>query len=269
MSNTSRAGDVVGLDAFTRDLNGKNLPQYAFISPNIDNDGHDTGLAYGASWLRKFLTPLLQNSYFMDRTLVLLTYDESETYSQPNKIGAILLGGAISDDLKGSRDDTFYTHYSILSTLENNWGLLNLGRYDVGANVFKVVADKTGYHNQDIDRSRISLNKSYPGALNSGEQIPIPAPNPYLTGAGGKGVVQSLPAAWLMPVGDKVNTPYDGSGNVFDGEASPPVYRDQGPGGQIGSTGQKRSGATTFAWPPFLGLLVLLLAMSILITIYG
>lgn len=93
MSNTSRAGDVVGLDAFTRDLNGKNLPQYAFISPNIDNDGHDTGLAYGASWLRKFLTPLLQNSYFMDRTLVLLTYDESETYSQPNKIGAILLGG--------------------------------------------------------------------------------------------------------------------------------------------------------------------------------
>jgi hypothetical protein len=33
-------------------------------------------------------------------------------------------------------DATGYTHYSILKTIENNWGLGNLGKSDVSATAF-------------------------------------------------------------------------------------------------------------------------------------
>jgi acid phosphatase len=189
------------------------------------NDGHNTSLEYAANWTKSFLTPLLANEYFMNNTLILLTYDESETYSLPNKIVSILLGGAVPSNLKGTTDDTFYTHYSILSTLENNWDLPSLGRYDVGANVFKLVADQTGYKNEQYDVSTVDLSVSYSGFLNSGAYAPIPPPNLQLVGAGGQGVVATVSEQWQSASGD--TTPYDGSGKVYDAN-SPPVYVAQG-----------------------------------------
>jgi acid phosphatase len=222
--NGSRLSNVLAFTDFQNDLNAKALPQYAHMSPDMQNDGHDTSLEFAATWSKDFLTPLLSNDYFMNNTLVLLTYDESATYSLPNKIVSILLGGAVPSDLKGTTDDTFYTHYSILSTLENNWDLPNLGRYDVGANVFKFVADKTGYKNRQYDVSTVDLSISYPGFLNSANSGPLPPPNLQLMGAGRKGVVQTVAQQWSSTANQQ--TPYDGSGKVFDAK-SPPVYGAQ------------------------------------------
>jgi acid phosphatase len=188
------------------------------------NNGHNTSLEYAANWTKAFLAPLLANEYFMNNTLILLTYDESETYSLPNKIASILLGGAVPPNLKGTTDDTFYTHYSILSTLENNWDLPNLGRYDVGANVFQLVADQTGYKNEPYDISTVNLSASYGGFLNSGSYAPIPPPNLQLFGAGGQGVVETVSDQWKSMSGE--TTPYDGSGKVYDAN-DPPVYAAQ------------------------------------------
>ena len=169
------------------------------------------------------MTPLLSNSYFTNRTLILLTFDESETYSEPNRILSLLLGDAVPITLRGTNDTTFYTHYSILSTLESNFCLPNLGRYDVGANVFSVVANKTGYNNHasTINSSMIKLNKSYPGYLNSKKKLPIPNPNPFLEGAGRNGLLENL----SRRSSSQVDTPYSGSGAAFDGESgNVPVY---------------------------------------------
>jgi len=61
----------------------KNLPltseKGSFITPNMTDDGHDTDVTFAATWARGFLTPLLNNSYFMNNTLVVLTFDEDET----------------------------------------------------------------------------------------------------------------------------------------------------------------------------------------------
>ena len=196
------------------------------MSPNMSDDGHDTGLAYGVAWSRAFLSPLLANSYFTNRTLILLTLDESATYSEPNKVASLLLGD-IPFNLKGTTDDTFYTHYSILSTLENNFGLPNLGRYDVGASVFQIVANTTGYRNQDVvDVANVRLNQSYPGYLNSQSKLPIPTPNVELVGAGGQGVLSTIADAWVNGTGcSSFSTPYNGSGQVFD-SISPSVSSD-------------------------------------------
>jgi hypothetical protein len=212
------------------------------ISPNISDDGHDTGLAYGIAWAKNLLTPLLLNSYFNNRTLVLLTIDESATYSEPNKVAALLLGD-ISPDLQGTTDNTFYTHYSLLSTVENNFGLPNLGRYDVGANVFQIVANATGYRNQNVvDTANVHLSHSYPGYLNSQSKLPIPTPNVELVGAGGQGILSTVTDAWVSGTGcNSFSTPYNGSGQVFD-SVSPPVLSEV-------RTGLNASATTTACAP--------------------
>jgi hypothetical protein len=76
-------------------------------------------------------------------------------------MASILPGGAVPLDPKGTTDDTFYAHYSVLSTLENNWDLPNFGRYcNVGASVFKLAANMTGY-NQAYDVSTVDQSSWY------------------------------------------------------------------------------------------------------------
>ncbi|RFU28235.1 hypothetical protein B7463_g8116, partial [Scytalidium lignicola] len=233
--NGTRLANIQSLDDFNDDVKANTLPQYMHMSPNMLNDGHNTTLGFAATWSKNFLKPLLSNEQFMEKTLVLLTYDESETYEIPNRIVSVLLGGAIPTELKSTSDDTFYTHYSILSTLENNWGLPNLGRYDVGANVFNFVAHKTGYTNQaPLDVSSVNNSLSYAGFLNnnSGLYMSLPPPNLYLVGAGGQGVESEIIKTWQSALNEK--TPYDGSGAVYDGgngetNLHAPIYKDPAP----------------------------------------
>jgi acid phosphatase len=184
----------------------------------MNSDGHNTTLDFASDWVANFLAPLLMDDYFMKDTMILLTYDESETYSKPNQITSLLLGGAVPQELRGTKDDTFYTHYSILSTLQNNWDLSNLGRFDVGANVFNFVAEKTGYVNQDLtaeQRASVDLSVSYGGFLNTvpGMLRPLTAPNQKLVGAGGKGLCRRIMDEWADATA--ALTPYDGSGNIW------------------------------------------------------
>ncbi|KAF9116260.1 hypothetical protein BGX27_003853 [Mortierella sp. AM989] len=151
--NTNRCKNVVPATQFSTDLKNGILPNYMFYTPNIKNDGHDTTVKYAGEWLTGFLNPLLQNPSFLNRTLVVVTFDEADDYTDEyNHILGLLLGDAVNG-LANTVDSTFYTHYSLISTLENNWKLGNLNKNDVDpqlSNVFKIVASKTGYQNVDV-----------------------------------------------------------------------------------------------------------------------
>jgi acid phosphatase len=132
-------------------------------------------------WLRNFLEPLLTDKNFMQNTMVLITFDENETYTIQNRVFSVLLGDAIPQNLVGTTDSHFYDHYSELSTVEANWGLYTLGRWDVGANVFSPVAAQTGdrlrtwYTQPDLDHRY--FNYSYPGVFNSKKFAVQPVPD--------------------------------------------------------------------------------------------
>ncbi|RAK99066.1 acid phosphatase PHOa [Aspergillus ibericus CBS 121593] len=181
--NSTRLRQIKNFTSFEDDLANQKLPQWAFITPNMTNDAHDTNITFGAKWERSWVTPLLNNSYFMNDTLLLLTFDEDSTYAKGNKIFSILLGGAVPEDLKGTKDDTFYTHYSVIASVSANWGLPSLGRWDCGANLLEIVANKTGYVNYDVDTTNLHLNETYPGPLSDSEYSnyspvwPIPLTN--------------------------------------------------------------------------------------------
>lgn len=194
-NNATRLKLIKGFDAFKSDLQGQKLPQWAFITPNMTNDAHDTNITFGAKWEFNFVNPLLSNEYFMNDTLLLLTFDENETYGVENKIFAILLGGAVPKELRGTTDDTFYNHYSTISSVSQNWGLPSLGRWDCNANVFDLVANKTGYKNAvlNFNDKGVYFNQSYPGPLSDDLYDPTwPVPTNSSTCANGKGVLASI-----------------------------------------------------------------------------
>jgi acid phosphatase len=139
-----RAANIKNFTLFEQDLNNNNLPQWMFITPNEQNDAHDTNITFAGTFIHQFLSPLLANPNFnTDRTLILLTFDETGVDNVQNRVANILLGGAVPKHLIGTNDSVFYDHYSELATVEANWGLPTLGRRDVGANVFSFVAKKT------------------------------------------------------------------------------------------------------------------------------
>lgn len=65
-----------------------------------------------------------------------LAFDETESYTSNNDVFSVLLGDAVPTSSHGTTDGTEYTHYSMLSTVENNWDLGDLGQGDVGAAIF-------------------------------------------------------------------------------------------------------------------------------------
>ncbi|GAA5873818.1 hypothetical protein JCM1840_002080 [Sporobolomyces johnsonii] len=182
---------------FAADVNASALPQWLFITPNLVNDAHDTTIDFTSSWLEYFLYPLLENENFNNnRTLILLTFDETETYTVNNNIYTLALGNGLPAELIGTTDSTFYTHYSSLSTVEANWALGSLGRGDTNktlANVFSWVANATGYQNngltqQSTDLPLLNITGTLPGPANIQYWTPVLAPNTSAVGAGGGAV---------------------------------------------------------------------------------
>lgn len=187
----------------------------------MTNDGHDTNVSFTSSWEKNFLAPLINNTYFWSNTLILLTFDEIETYPEQNKVFSILIGGAVPDSLKGTTDNTFYNHYSTISTVAVNWGLPSLGRWDCEANVFALVANKTGYTNAKVDTTSLYFNQSYPGPLSDSQYIARwPAPNLTAKCASGLGVLDSVKSTWANTTATYNYTnayPYDAASNNNNG----------------------------------------------------
>lgn len=194
-SNSTRLSVMKNFTEFEKDLNDEKLPQYVIITPNMTNDAHDTNIKVAGKWTRDFLTPLLSNEYFMNNTLVLVTFDENETYGDQNNVFSILLGGVIDESLKGTTDSTFYDHYSQIASAQVNWDLYNLGRNDATANIWDLLAKDAGITNKDVDTRYMVNNDTYVGYLLD-DQIAIPAPNISATNIAGKGVLPSISSAW-------------------------------------------------------------------------
>ncbi|MDQ6848572.1 MAG: alkaline phosphatase family protein [Actinomycetota bacterium] len=107
------------MSAFPTDPN--RLPTVSFVVPNVDNDMHDGSVGQGDTWLR---THLGQYAGWATahRSLLLVTWDENDG-SSGNDIPTIAVGSGVH----GGRQADPITHYRVLRTLENAFGLNPLG----------------------------------------------------------------------------------------------------------------------------------------------
>lgn len=110
----------------------QSLPHYAFYSPDLDHDGHDTDLGTAATWLQMFLDPLLNDPSVMKDTLIVVTFDESASQwgKEDNHIYTVFLGAMVK---AGHVEEHPYDHYSVLRTIEENFGLGTLGAQDAAS----------------------------------------------------------------------------------------------------------------------------------------
>ncbi|CCM02010.1 uncharacterized protein FIBRA_04085 [Fibroporia radiculosa] len=194
---TERALRIRNFNDFANDMSADAIPQWVFVTPNLVNDGHDTNVDFMGDWINYWLNPVLADERFNNnRTLILITFDENEVYSVNNNVWGFLIGGALPTNLVNTTDNTFYTHYSSLSTVQANWGLKSLGRQDTNAtvnNVFSFVAEATGWKNNDLVGNStalplLNLTGGYPGPLNNEYYVQFAAPNMTAVGAGTGGV---------------------------------------------------------------------------------
>ncbi|RMZ91053.1 hypothetical protein DV736_g1691, partial [Chaetothyriales sp. CBS 134916] len=222
-----RLSQTKNLTDFYKDLAADKLPQWMFITPNMTSDGHDTSVTVAGAWTRSFIEPLLSDKNFLQNTLVLITFDESHTYTIQNRILGILLGDAVPEELVGTTDSNFYSHYSDIATVEANWGLHTLGRWDVGANVFSFVGSKTGDQIRPWTAitelgSSIYLNASFNGAFSDdySPPAPIPAPNVSLV-HNGRTVLPQIIDKWSK---SSIGTYYSDTVEIPDGNRPPPNW---------------------------------------------
>jgi len=131
--NATRCAHIVPATQLDVDLKAGPLPQFVYYTPDLNNDAHDTTIAYASKWLEGFLEPRLKNPNFAsNNTVIFLTWDEDDRL-EGNHIYSVILGGNVKP---GYKDATAYTHYSVARTLEDNWGLPTLGRSDATAAPF-------------------------------------------------------------------------------------------------------------------------------------
>lgn len=132
-----RLAKVKGFDATQpatyAELLGPNPPEVVFVSPNICNGGHDCGIAAFDSWLagedgNAFFQDLLTSKYFTDGAII-VSFDEDDG-TAGNHIYTVALG---EQARTGFIDGATYNHYSLLRTIEDNFGLGRLTSNDASA----------------------------------------------------------------------------------------------------------------------------------------
>jgi phosphatidylinositol-3-phosphatase len=125
----TRCDKLVGFGQLEADLRRGQLPTYAWISPNLCDDGHDCGVAGGDRFLARTVPALLHE--LGPEGFLVLTWDEGssdrrccEGIARGGHIATILAGPKVR---RGAREHTPIDHYGVLGTIEEAFGLPLLG----------------------------------------------------------------------------------------------------------------------------------------------
>ena len=117
-----RVDSAKGDNYFVQDAN-KGLVAYSFYTPNMNHDGHDTTAAVAGAWVKNFLDKTFPEK-LRKGTLVVITFDESGG-NEDNRVFTLFLGDMVKP--ANQQDPAVlakhYNHYSVLRTIEDNFGL--------------------------------------------------------------------------------------------------------------------------------------------------
>ncbi len=130
VKDTSQKYNIVPLTQLSTDLANNALPNYAFIIPNNQSNGHDCPpgmsgctlaqkLQYVDAWLQSNVGPVIGNAGFQKSGVLFITWDESldtDTAYGGGHVATVVVGSQVKP---GYRASTLYQHEHLLrSTLE-------------------------------------------------------------------------------------------------------------------------------------------------------
>ena len=101
--------------------NYANLPTVSFVIPNNDDNMHDGSIAQGDAWLSRQLSDYA-NWAVANNSLLIVTWDEDDGGPR-NQIPTVIYGAHVQP---GTYNEQI-SHYNVLSTLEEMYGLPKTG----------------------------------------------------------------------------------------------------------------------------------------------
>jgi phosphatidylinositol-3-phosphatase len=123
LAKPSRLKHVVPLRQFSRDLRAGRLPSFSLVTPDLCHDMHDCSVEAGDTWLGGFLAPLLGSDQLANSVIFVVT-DEPSDSDPTASVPALALGPLVKAH---SRYNPRTSHYGLLRTIEDAWGLPRLG----------------------------------------------------------------------------------------------------------------------------------------------
>jgi acid phosphatase len=115
ISRTTRCTRITRLTSFS-----PTAASFELIVPNMTNDMHDGTIAQGDAFLHAFV-PRITTSAAFAHSLLLITWDEGSTsLGGGGHVATLVISPSVS---AGRRSSVSHTHYSILRTIEDAWGL--------------------------------------------------------------------------------------------------------------------------------------------------
>jgi hypothetical protein len=106
------------------DLTNGTLPAFSFVTPDLNNDTHDSAVATGDAWLQSWLPKIAASpTYRAGKTVVFVVWDEDDG-SSSNHVPLFVMSPWTN---AGTQSGTYFDHYSLLKTTEQLLGLGFLG----------------------------------------------------------------------------------------------------------------------------------------------
>lgn len=125
---------------FQTDLEAGTLSNFAWIAPDLCNSMHTRCGLFGSrerqgeQWLATFIPAVLASKQFQKDGLLVITFDEGKGTAGccgapgGGNVLTLLISGTSAVKNGGWASDVAYNHYSLLRTIEDNWGLAYLGK---------------------------------------------------------------------------------------------------------------------------------------------
>ncbi|MDV3278105.1 MAG: alkaline phosphatase family protein [Nitrososphaerales archaeon] len=131
------ANSIVGTSQETDDVLLKDLGSVAtasnfmWLTPNVLDDMHDSNMTFGDKYLSNIVPAILSSNVFnTQKAALFIVFDEGNVQYPSDWVYAVWAGPVAK---RGYQSFTHYTHYSFLSTIEQNWGLHPFTSNDVNA----------------------------------------------------------------------------------------------------------------------------------------
>ncbi|HEV2583692.1 MAG TPA: alkaline phosphatase family protein [Ktedonobacteraceae bacterium] len=143
-NSLARMQRIVPFTQFSADLQSGNIPNFAWITPDVCNDmhgasncsGYDSLIAQGDAFVRSAVSAIMSSPAWKAGAAIVIAWDESDASndgccnSPVGAAGAVLGGGNVPLIVLASRGphhlvlgSQSYNHYSLLATIEQLWGL--------------------------------------------------------------------------------------------------------------------------------------------------
>jgi hypothetical protein len=135
-NSSSQASNIVQFTQLAADISNNALPDYAFITPDVNNDAHncppgmttcsdEQKLANADQWLSNNISPLLASSAFQN-SLLIVVFDEAEDTDTTHGGGHVAAVIISPQARVGFQSTTLYQHESTLRLMMEGLGVTDL-----------------------------------------------------------------------------------------------------------------------------------------------